>query len=449
LIDDIVVQFDCLYYYTENRLVVYQELSNVIDEMIPYCFASIKKRDISLNSPNKTNGVLMTFFDLSLNNITSEELVSWSISINVAERYEFYLNERNDRLNEEIYNCSDGWFGDHCQYSFESNSSLSFFEIVSNQFHGRLSYPESSNLVPKLSCYIDVRCNRGGKSLCLDWREICDGHVDCFDGGEDEIGCDQLESNECEEDEFRCHNGECIPQMFWKDDISDGDCLDRSDELSKIYMKSCFQDPTFRCEEHTCKQIGYQFTCGDGQCVNKFEYCNNGRHRALEESLFNEGNLSDKCFNSILCYTQLIHQIDDTLSCESVLENDCPPVFQFPLIPIHFGHIRFLYTNSQISQKSGSDFHPTYICYDEHLCDFLVSNFSSRDQKCVESAILEPFIDYTDDLWVDMILWIDDIFRPCSIKHQMNVNKTNSSLYFCQNSSKWISKYRIRDDNID
>ncbi|CAF5216121.1 unnamed protein product, partial [Rotaria magnacalcarata] len=101
---------------------------------------------------------------------------------------------------------------------------------------------------------------------CLDWREICDGIVDCLDGI-DELDCLELEINECDEHEYRCHQGMCVPEQFINDNPCNPDCLDSSDEddysqevatpdkyipdfyTNGVEYPDCYQDPSFRCEE--------------------------------------------------------------------------------------------------------------------------------------------------------------------------------------------------------
>jgi hypothetical protein len=80
-----------------------------------------------------------------------------------------------------------------------------------------------------LTCYIHLECNRGSKSVCLDWTEICDGYIDCLNDRIDEKYCWQLEINQCKEDEYRCLNGQCISKKFYLDTHFISECLDRSD----------------------------------------------------------------------------------------------------------------------------------------------------------------------------------------------------------------------------
>ncbi len=88
----------------------------------------------------------------------------------------------------------------------------------------------------------------------------------------------KLETNECEENESRCHNGMCIPERFLNDSVyNSAECLDRTDEhgqqdkqfLNEKYI-TCAQDPSFRCAEATYPINDLNFSCGDGQHINRF-----------------------------------------------------------------------------------------------------------------------------------------------------------------------------------
>jgi hypothetical protein len=59
---------------------------------------------------------------------------------------------------------------------------------------------------------------------------VCDGDIDCWNGGIDEQHCIQLEMNECQDNEYRCRNGQCIPNDFLQDNYFTPDCLDTTDE---------------------------------------------------------------------------------------------------------------------------------------------------------------------------------------------------------------------------
>ena len=248
------LQFDCLDYHTRNEILVYQELSDVVDEVIPYCFRPVNNSDEPFEAFVDSRSQNLSFEQLRMDNITAYQLLSWSISIEVAERYQLYLNEPNSGLNEHIYNCTERQFGLQCQYSFDFDEGISFKEIVEAEFRGRQAYFEPSDIMVQVPCYVLLKCHRDGQPWCLDWREVCDGKVDCFDEKLDEESCFDMEINECSDDEYRCHNGLCISQEFWQDGAGDTDCLDRSDTATDLnYVDSCYQDPTFRCEEHSCR----------------------------------------------------------------------------------------------------------------------------------------------------------------------------------------------------
>ncbi|CAF4978062.1 unnamed protein product, partial [Rotaria sp. Silwood1] len=465
LINDNILQFDCLYYRVSKEKLAYQELSNVINELIPYCFRPINRNESLFRNFINTEDQKLTFEELRIYNISTKDLLSWSTPIDLVEKYQLYLDEIDLSLsNELIYNCTKPWFGLRCQYSFEySNEYMSINDVVENEFNIKNSYIESSNMLIELPCYIHIKCNRGGKNICLDWREICNGRIDCIDEGLDESFCFDMEINECEDNEYRCHNGLCIPDEFWENGFGDADCLDRSDEFADVlYSYNCFRDPTFRCEEHSCRTNWFNFPCGDGQCVQTFDKCHNGRHLLLIQSILisNKDNLSKNCSILMICLTQLIKEIYGIL-CESLFINNiiyefiknCDSIFQFPINPVYMSHIYFLYEN--LSLKSNSDLLiiPDYICYNEKLCDCINPTYIYKNLTCLHSSTIDLISSVSGHIWIDMILIIESYFRSCfnSYEYINNINKYNNQtlLYKCENSSKLISKHRIFDENID
>ena len=334
---------------------------------------------------------------------------------------------------------------------------MSIHQIVQTEFSRKLSYSDSSEVLTKIPCYIHLPCDRGGSSLCLDWREICDGRIDCLDGGLDEAFCFDLEMNECNENEYRCHNGLCIPEEFWEDGRGEAECLDRSDEIPDIlYPRFCFQDPTFRCEEHSCRTNWHEFSCGDGQCVQKFDQCHNGRHTLLINSMANQGTLPDQCWIAIICLTKLLDEINGIL-CETWLNSysvyeslqTCETIFQFPSIPIHHSHIRFLYEKPYLRFNQTSFLLPDYICYDEQLCDCIIPTFFHKNLTCIHTNELQLQLSITGHPWIDIILELNSHFSSCLTRHSFLDKQNLSSLYSCQNSSKLISIHRLADENKD
>ncbi|CAF3302073.1 unnamed protein product [Rotaria sp. Silwood2] len=143
----------------------------------------------------------------------------------------------------------------------------------------------------------------------------------------------------------------CISEEFWKNDFGDADCLDRSDEFANVlYPNNCYRDPTFRCEEHLCRTNWFDFSCGDGQCIQTFDKCHNRHHLLLIQLISNQGYLSNNCLIAMMCFTQVIEEIHEILSETLFLNNlindfikNCDSIFQFPINPIYMNHIHLLY----------------------------------------------------------------------------------------------------------
>jgi hypothetical protein len=174
----------------------------------------------------------LTFAELSKHNITSQQLYLWSTPIDIIERYQFYLNQLSTSnglslAKEVFYNCTLPRFGPMCQYQlayYDPNQS-SLYNIIYD-FYNIYRYDPTD-----LTCYKHLQCNRGSYPSCLDWSEICDGKVDCLDGDFDEEHCWQLEINQCKDNEYRCINGQCIPQSFFRYDNGNLNCIDASDRI--------------------------------------------------------------------------------------------------------------------------------------------------------------------------------------------------------------------------
>ncbi|CAF3923216.1 unnamed protein product [Adineta steineri] len=450
-VHDNVLYYDCLYNYIIDKKYSYQDLSNVIIDYIPYCFRPLNKTKELFFINNEK----LTFEQFYLKNISSFDLLSWSYPIDLIETYELYLNNKN-LSNKIISNCTQPWFGLQCQYSFEFTEQMSLNNIILKQFQKKSSYKDLTRDINEIPCYIHLQCYSNGLLLCLDWREICNGYIDCIDNYFDELYCFQMEINQCELNEYRCHNGLCIPQEFIKENNPNyAFCLDRSDEYADLsYQNNCFQQSTFRCEEHSCRTNWHQYPCGDGQCVQKYDKCHNGRHLLLIQSISIQKNLSKKCFMGMICLTKLIQDIYGIL-CDQIIENIneylkyCENIFQFPLNPVHFGHIRFLYENINLKTDENYLIIPDYICYDDELCDCFIPDLIYNNLTCLKSTKFDFFSSISGNIWIDIILIIDSHFRSCLNSKEFLNNRNISSLYQCKNSSKLISKDRIIDENLD
>ncbi|CAF1478454.1 unnamed protein product [Adineta steineri] len=176
-----LLQHDCL------RIDVLNGDKYVYREILFYCM-----NEFSSKFNIEENGYFpkFTFEQLSKQNIASQQLYLWSTPIDIIEDYQWYLNQlliSNDSpLSKKIfYNCTLPRFGSMCQYELDYYHSdyPSLYEMTKNFYN---IYPYNPT---DLTCYIHLQCNRGHPSACLDWTEICNGQIDCLDGGLDEEYC--------------------------------------------------------------------------------------------------------------------------------------------------------------------------------------------------------------------------------------------------------------------
>ncbi|CAF2391521.1 unnamed protein product [Rotaria sp. Silwood2] len=266
-------------------------------QFISYCMNEYSpKWNIQSNSRERK----FTFVELYKHNITSRHLYLWSAPMDVAERYQFYLDQLSisneaSMATQLFYNCTPPRFGPICQYAFDDYrpDHLSLNEIIHDFYlHG---YEPTT-----LTCYVHLQCDRGPAPACLDWSEICDGKVDCLDGGRDEEHCWQLEANECADDQYRCVNGQCIPYTFFRDNTAIPDCLDGSDEYfeSKDKRANCkIAESVFECEDLTC-------TIGHRSWASPLtSSCAQSRSDLLIKAMFlhKPNSVLDECWSAFLC----------------------------------------------------------------------------------------------------------------------------------------------------
>ncbi|CAF1432349.1 unnamed protein product [Adineta steineri] len=456
------LQFDCLYYHVDNETSLYDWLLTNTSQILKYCRRPLNETSIPrLDFLNQHQDVEnYTFKQLRQSNTTIDQLISWNASVDLVERYFLYIEQSiiDDLASEEtFYQCTYPWFGLRCEYKpahilidTDDDPKESFYKT--NDWYVK----DMINTSRTSSCYVHLTCDRGSP-MCLDWREICNGQIDCIDGGADERQCFLLEINECADDEYRCHNGLCIPLNFYKDDAQHPDCLDRSDEpTSRSSFSFCSKDPRFRCEDQVCRSNDMSFSCADGQCVNNFKKsCVNGRNNLVKTAMLAKGNLSYNCRLFMICHTLMIDKINGDLCANlSVLSNAnnsdlfiCESLFQFPTIPVLYGHVRFLYDNNQ-SKLIQADINlilPDYICYDAQLCDFISFTFHYQNLTCRHR---QQIVEDTNLGYDEFLLSLNNYFRPCAAPYIMSNDEQyiqHSSLYCCKNSSKCISKHRLMD----
>ena len=391
-------EYDCIDYEVFNDDLLYRVDSIGVSQSIRYCLRPSYKIDDSvpvLETQKLQRSVKeFTFKELHYKlKMTVGDLLATPgyATIDIIERYKIYLQTLDETMSqEEIYQCQGTWFGSECQYNFNIHSALHMRLNSIEPVH--LDYliwqRPSDILVVEMTCYTHLICNRGPPPACLDWREICDGKIDCANnGGIDERFCEQLQILKCNASEYRCRNGrQCIPKEFYRDDPLNPDCQDSSDEIIKdvstsmTYPNECDRDPAFRCEERACPPN--RLVCGDGQCVEYFHQCHNHRGQLLmlEYAIYT----NQKSFNSCQHLpTSCGFQITNVKDCESSCWGKkillCEPRLGQLCLSTVFKHspARFrpnddmyiFYDNNKVPPTKPWVIVPHNICYNETFCE--------------------------------------------------------------------------------
>lgn len=464
---------DCLYYYVQESRVESAISKGVVHEIIEYCLRPLidPVHKTSIHNYEESGTAFNT---LCTQNITSRQLLAWSAPIDLVESYQAYL-EGAPLPSSLFYNCSSPYFGHDCRYSFFFNDLYSSFsDVVKITFMAKRKFGGSLNTITNLTCYMHLECHHT-IARCIDWREICDGKVDCLNGGQDEADCFILEMNECINDtEFRCRNGaHCIPLEFLGDDEIIPDCIDRSDEFARYFsdLPRCFEEPGVRCEESVCGLHAYsRECCGDGQCAYPYECTNQRVHFRLDSWMRTWSDSTEtNCSLAVSCHTNLLMIVlpDDRCkqycsdSSVSFIRGNCPPLFFFPPFLAIFGHVRLLYTNNQSNYRDfGTSAIPTYICYAEELCINVPSlnppdiRFNNMTCQFTFKVMAHTKIRQWRTSVAVLISILHEIFHVCLPLIPTRTNEcmsyiTAKNLYHCANASKCISNYRLNDKVVN
>ena len=474
---------DCIYYDSMN------------DAPSSYCFKSVNGSMISERYTEcENNGDKWYFKDLLANNISPQDILRWSSSVEVADDYAhvFYNRAVGFEANDFLCNCTrDGSFGKFCEYALlggntiQSSIRIQFilkYDSLENQRRG------------SIVCYETLSCEFG--LLCLDWRNICDGEQQCMNGL-DEENCDKLEFNECEEDEYRCSNGMCIPELYFLD--GDWDCMDRSDEMART-VPNCWNIPLpFECDEYV--GIREQWSCGDGEYISAWsrlpsqtlipikKNCNNLRNLnyMCEMSMGSNAwtlpngmcefsrNYDDPRFDMITANLSLTERCVYLLkcaltkgfeyhcpcgrntSCYNLMTSLCPNPqwIQFPSA----GVIRPYLLTYYVAQENYHDKTPTHFvfsgnikCRGYHAQASITMNITSA---------MDPLVAYFFLNHYDLYLCSNPLIQRniSSVIKYFHTDCWNSSRTFsnlpyhfidiCSFSKQCISSYRIRDGMVD
>ncbi|XP_064646344.1 low-density lipoprotein receptor-related protein 1-like isoform X2 [Lineus longissimus] len=216
-----------------------------------------------------------------------------------------------------LMNCEDGSDEEDCVW--DQNGGHGHFP--ENAFPDRnpdysidapWTYPDEFNFQCEES---EFKCNDGE---CIPGIWLCDREVDCGDSSDEQPiqSCNstgtQSPTNQCEPDKFGCNSTALVFQCFERMDVMcDGikDCMDNSDETAE----ECGNRPI----PSVCRPGEYDCIGGSPRCVNLTKVCDNRPDcdHGADEGLFCSKKLCD--LSSPCSHT--CHNTPQGLSCS------CPP----------------------------------------------------------------------------------------------------------------------------
>ena len=449
------LQHDCLH------VLAHTESKTGTHEIITFCLTECPHEWI-IDNNSSHHSQSFTFAQLEQQHITAHQLYLWSASIDLLERYQSYLDQptaqRTLSMENEVFNnCTWPRFGPFCQYSFDHLTtdqlpSASLSEFV-QQYYSDHPYDSTT-----LTCYTHLACDRGPAPSCLDWSEICDGRVDCLDDGRDEEECWRAELNECAENEFRCRNGQCIPQSFFRDDSSAPDCLDGSDEIrintDKI-IDCPTAEPTGVCEDLTCTLHQPLFTIFllSSSCVKQRNILLWRAMVSVQPAYVSDiaGLHSNAWFYCCTCLIQSVLIIAPINPVRLLQSRHVLSQFSYQPQPIVLGHVQFVYQTEAPELSPFRIYRPLYICYNDRFCDDLPTN---RTLVSFSNITCRPPVDFPVSFNGMQHISILPAYLPptyaelstcrsLSGMHSILCNRPNT--YRCLNSSKCISVHRLHD----
>ena len=141
-----ILQYDCLDYYVYDNIVQYNVTKPFAHRLIGYCVRPTNNSEREMRRWKSDNKPLhasssYNFKTLRDKQITSQQLLAWSTSIELPERYEMYLiNDSVFNGLDLYYNCTRLWFGDMCEYAFSLFSEITLRELVYHTFEYKSEY---------------------------------------------------------------------------------------------------------------------------------------------------------------------------------------------------------------------------------------------------------------------------------------------------------------------
>jgi len=394
-----------------------------------------------------------TFQQLKKQNITSEHLYFWSTPIDIIEQYQLYLNTNNTSLAKKIfYKCILPRFGPQCQYQlmFYDSQLSSLYKNIEIGFGGF-----DSNARPFImTCYDHLECHRSNSYTCLDWTDICDGYIDCLNDGIDEKDCWQLEINQCNQNEYRCSNGECISILLYEKTELFTDCFYHEvmlhDERDGSGVCNLRYHSFDECDEITCPYSPLTSSCSSDRQYYIF----------MTMHINDNNSLSSDSWLSLTCYLNLA--LDEYPICRGFCDrNDCiqtinqtyPEQIFFPQKPILFENIYFVYMKHEIMNTTDPHNILPYICYTTNIYNDYFQQYLTFKMNNFTCIYSKKFLDSN----YGILSLYETVLRNLYLalrRYHLTWNYTSDicqkpQMYQCIDSSKCISVHRLLNGIYD
>ncbi len=298
-------------------------------------------------------------------------------------------------------------------------------------------------------------------------EEYISGKQHCM-YGIDEDRCDELEYNECEENEYRCQDGSCIPEEYWLD--GQIDCSDESDEQTNnarlLEDHHCPLTPSqFECDEATAHYK--YFACGDGQFTLETLfgslYCYNYRHmmffcelptypdvksrkwtldngHCVEKGWIEKDLIDMNEFEKCIFYLKCLLTDGNNDGCDDAIDDFyllCENrIIFYPSAPVLRPYVQTLYIPGEMT----STLIPSYVVFDGSIKCVGHRTSSEADSKPTgwfEFAFSFPF----DSLFC-LKFGTMNFSDPQLYKHCWHNMKQS---FLCEKSLQCISKHRLRN----
>ena len=451
---------DINHFIQNNCLFLFYRSNGEMDkfEKLSFCFDDISSM-FRIQISNKISKY--TFKELDEQNITCEHLYYWSASIDIIEQYQLYLNTNDTNLARRIfYNCTLPRFGPQCQYEFTvyDETSSSLYANIQKTLRDR-----HDGIPSAVTCYEYLECDRGNSFLCLDWTEICNDRIDCLNDGVDEKDCWQLEINQCNENEYRCLNGECVSILTDKEETLFYNCFDRKN------LPDTPSNPESKCSGLGQNHYDLIDDCDNIKCLYfpLSSACSLNRQEYLLRAMYiNDNNfLSNHSWLSLTCFTHFStsdYPICRTFcyeyDCIEIINKTYPEQIFYPNQPVLFGNIYFVYMKSELLHSDHSHIMmPPYICYTTNDYDDYFHQHSKlrfMNFTCIDSKNMILFHNFTYPSAKFLHETILNQIHLALQKYHLPWNYTSElcqrpQMYQCIHSLKCISIYRLLDGTND